>query len=445
MEAGGEDVQKVIVGEEKHQQGSSGVNQEKQEDRDDLSFKEEQEQLWSTQEEAQLLDLQEAETTKFAFSLVSVKTEDDEEKPQLPQLRYRDSVGEPEPHLEEDGRMTDSSETDISDGEWEETSKAQSCLNPINKIPTAETRDDEEEKPFSCSECGRRFSHSGNLKQHLRTHTGEKPFSCSECSKTFSRNTNLKAHLRIHSGEKRFSCSVCHKRFTWNHHLKTHRCVSKSAHCDRSRPAGNSPDPTGNEDEKPLSCSECGRRFRHGSDLSRHLRSHTGEKPFSCSECGRGFNDKSTLTNHLRTHTGEKPFGCSICGRNFTHSVSLTQHLKTHTGEKPFGCSECGKTFSRSTNLKAHLRIHNGEKRFSCRFCDRRFTRKHHMIDHERICASASRGRSKPDRKRTLMPRPNSHGLVVLVKGVSLVSAVVETQQPTSCLPHPPHTEVTSN
>uniref|UniRef100_A0A3P8RRD1 C2H2-type domain-containing protein n=1 Tax=Amphiprion percula TaxID=161767 RepID=A0A3P8RRD1_AMPPE len=546
MEAGGEDVQKVTVGEEKHQEGSSSTNQENQEDHDDLNIKEEQ--LWSSQAEDQLLDLQETETTKFTFSLVSVKTEDDEEKPQLSQLHSRDSVGEPEPRLEEDDKMTDSSETDVSDGDWEETSKTQSRLNPINKIPTAETCEDDDEKPFGCSECGRRFNHSWNLKQHLRIHTGEKPFSCSECSKTFSRNTNLKAHLRIHSGEKRFSCSVCHKRFTWNHHLKTHRCVSKSADCDGSRPARNSSDPTRNKDEKPLSCSECGRRFthswnlkqhlrthtgekpfscsecsktfsrntnlkahlrihsgekrfscsschkrftwnhhlkthrcvsksadcdgsrparnssdpkgnkdekphsclecgrrfRHGSDLSRHLRSHTGEKTFSCSECSRGFSDKSTLTNHLRTHTGQKPFGCSVCGRNFKHSVSLTQHLKTHTGEKPFGCSECGKTFSRSTNLNAHLRIHRGEKRFSCRFCDRRFTRKHHMIDHERMCTSVSRGRPKPDRKRTLMPRPNSHRLVVLVKDVGLDSAVVGTQQPASCL-RPPHTEITSN
>uniref|UniRef100_A0A3Q1D9R2 C2H2-type domain-containing protein n=1 Tax=Amphiprion ocellaris TaxID=80972 RepID=A0A3Q1D9R2_AMPOC len=442
MEAGGEDVQKVTVGEEKHQEGSSSTNQENQEDHDDLNIKEEQ--LWSSQAEDQLLDLQETETTKFTFSLVSVKTEDDEEKPQLSQLHSRDSVGEPEPRLEEDDKMTDSSETDVSDGDWEETSKTHSRLNPINKIPTAETCEDDDEKPFGCSECGRRFNHSWNLKQHLRIHTGEKPFSCSECSKTFSRNTNLKAHLRIHSGEKRFSCSSCHKRFTWNHHLKTHRCVSKSADCDGSRPARNSSDPKGNKDEKPHSCSECGRRFRHGSDLSRHLRSHTGEKTFSCSECSRGFNDKSTLTNHLRTHTGQKPFGCSVCGRNFKHSVSLTQHLKTHTGEKPFGCSECGKTFSRSTNLNAHLRIHRGEKRFSCRFCDRRFTRKHHMIDHERMCTSVSRGRPKPDRKRTLMPQPNIHRLVVLVKDVGLDSALVGTQQPASCL-RPPHTEITSN
>ena len=37
------------------------------------------------------------------------------------------------------------------------------------------------EKPFSCKECGARFSQGSDMKKHMLTHTGEKPFSCKEC------------------------------------------------------------------------------------------------------------------------------------------------------------------------------------------------------------------------------------------------------------------------
>ena len=57
------------------------------------------------------------------------------------------------------------------------------------------------EKPFACTHCGMRFAHSGNLKTHLWTHTGEKPFACTHCSMRFAKSGSLKIHLRTHTGE----------------------------------------------------------------------------------------------------------------------------------------------------------------------------------------------------------------------------------------------------
>ncbi|XP_033465402.2 uncharacterized protein LOC117245905 [Epinephelus lanceolatus] len=309
------DVQQLPVVKEEvppeQQEWSSSVDQEGPEP---PHIKEEQEELWISQEGEQLQGLEEDDIIKFTFTPVPVKSEDDEEKPQSSQLHQRhteqmetEAEGEdyggaerarnsdPDTHFqpENDDETGESSEpeTDSSDSDLVETREPQSGLNCLkNEVPVSDITADE--KRFSCSECGKRFGRNGDLNRHMRSHTGEKPFSCSECGKRFSQSGTLRVHMRSHTGEK------------------------------------------------PFSCSECGKRFSQSGVLRVHVRSHTGEKPFSCSECGKRFSRNYHLNRHMRSHTGEKPLNCSECGKRFIQSGALRVHMRSHTGGKPFSCFE---------------------------------------------------------------------------------------------------------
>ncbi|XP_059205212.1 zinc finger protein 184-like [Centropristis striata] len=389
-----------------------------QEDPEPPHIKEEQEELWVSREGEQLQGLEEADITKFTFTPVPVKSEEDEEKPQSSQLHQTqteqmetevggEDCGGPEPdgkssdtddsvdsdfwtenrqrqsglnlliknkvydrnpkrHFYTNEKTRDASEVKTEDGgDWKETREPQSGLNSKKNYKVSVN-----EKPLSCSECGERFGCKTNLKEHMRVHAGEKLFRCSVCKKAFSKSGSLQRHLRTHTGEKPFSCSVCKKSFAESGNLQSHMKIH-----------------TG---EKPYSCPVCGKRFTESGNLKTHMITHTGEKPFSCSECDKRFGLKGSLKEHMRTHTGEKPFSCSVCGKRFTESGNLKTHMRTHTGEKPFGCSECGKRFGLKGTLKEHMRTHTGEKRFSCSACDERFTWLYQLRNHQCVCPQSS-------------------------------------------------------
>ncbi|KAM9425261.1 uncharacterized protein KZ484_008331 isoform 2-T3 [Pholidichthys leucotaenia] len=371
-------------------------------DLEPIHVKEEPDDIWTSPEEDG-----ETNVDGFPFRVVTVKDEDDEERPESSQFYQTENYTQTcsteliktQPNLDPNHQTLEpnidkwpshSSETEVSnddrddDNKWRESlpnsghehedggrvwkeawAPASGFSNEgftqqevRKRMGTGPVRD----KTCGCEVCGKAFSCNTHLKRHMQVHTQEKPFSCDACGKRFGLPFTLKTHMRVHTGEKPFGCEDCGKTFSRSTHLKNHMRV--------------------HTEEKPFVCNVCGKRFKFQYSFKVHLRVHTGERPFGCDVCGKAFIEHESLKRHIRIHTGEKPFGCNMCGKRFGHQNALKRHLSVHTGEKPFACDVCGKKFNRKSRYEEHMRVHRGEKLFKCDECGKTFSSNTHLKRH---------------------------------------------------------------
>ncbi|KAI4789812.1 hypothetical protein KUCAC02_035013, partial [Chaenocephalus aceratus] len=170
---------------------------------------------------------------------------------------------------------------------------------------------------FRCDECDKAFKYKSTLDSHKQTHN---PLYCEVCMKLVRDPEALAMHKESHTP---FQCNQCVEHFPVFKALHKH-------YIDVHNPSSLLPAPT---------CPHCTKRFRSYSDLVEHQKKHTKAYPFLCWECGKKFRHGVTLTRHVERvhHSGEpvteKPmpiFTCAQCGKTFTSRRCLLKHDNFH-------------------------------------------------------------------------------------------------------------------
>ncbi|XP_075815100.1 zinc finger Y-chromosomal protein-like isoform X2 [Microtus pennsylvanicus] len=250
-------------------------------------------------------------------------------------------------------------------------------------------------------------------------------YPCVFCGKKFKSKSFLKSHVKNHPehlANKKYHCTDCDystkKKISFHNHMESHKLASKTGKDTECNESGNHLSHAGalsshqrmhgeKEASKTYKCKFCEYKTYEQPSLNRHLLAvHSKKFPHICVECGKGFRHPSELKKHIRIHTGEKPYGCQYCEYRSADSSNLKTHIKTkHSKEIPLKCDTCVLTFTDTKEAQQHALMHQESKTYQCLHCSHKSSNssdlKRHIIsvhtkDYPHKCELCSKGFHRP-------------------------------------------------
>lgn len=269
-----------------------------------------------------------------------------------------------------------------------------------------------EKSNWTCSECGKCFSHLTEFVSHQLHHPKRNQFQCPGCMMSCLHASSLYNHMRNCStqrkanisaatkeynpkktllGPKIYHCEQCGKGF-WSLGAYSHHKQSQTECADlrlRKGVVGSLLAVNGrSRTSLKVACPVCGRKFRHRGIMALHMRKHENGN-HKCDLCNRSFRLFSSLLRHQVVHN-EQLLPPPI--KSFQHQV---EQLKKNT----YSCPDCGKLFSRAKALQFHMKSHGYESGYStssratvtpdglqCATCLSHFSSKVSLRAHQKHC-----------------------------------------------------------
>jgi uncharacterized Zn-finger protein len=60
------------------------------------------------------------------------------------------------------------------------------------------------------------------------------------------------------------------------------------------------------------------------------------DSDFICKTCHKSFSSKQCLKEHSYKHSNQKPYSCTYCGKRFRHASQFTLHKQSHKNSSKY-------------------------------------------------------------------------------------------------------------